>query len=343
MAEMTGIAGAIGRVAVGLGRGERETPVAGNRLAAGRVQPVLVPLWLGAERPGVDEGAAELDAALRVRWQDRAFPGLLARLAPAREVAVSAPPDAAARLHRRDLAFLPAIADACAELAELTESAIFEGHLALALGGDHALSAGSIQGAARAAAAGGGRLGVVWIDTHPDLNTPETTPSGHLHGMPLAAALGLGGEALAPLNRLAPALDPADICLLGVRDVDPGERALIREAGIWARSMDAWSDQGIVPGLEAALTHLTARGVGAVHVSFDVDVLDPLVLPGAGTTAPGGLTYREASQVVRRLRAWDGPIHSLDWVELNPTLDPGGGSTEIATALLATALGEEMI
>jgi arginase len=331
----------IAEATVGPGGGERLALVAGNRLVSGPVQPVVVPLWLGAERPGVDEGAAELDAALRVRWQDRDFPELLARLAPAREVTVAVPPGAEGRLHRRDLAFLPVVADACGELADLTAAAIGDGVLALSLGGDHALSAGSIAGAARAAS--GGRLGVIWIDTHPDLNTPETTPSGHLHGMPLAAALGLGGDAIAPLNRLGPVLDPADSCLLGVRDVDPGERALIRAAGIWALSMDAWSDVGIVAGLEAALAHLRARGVSAVHVSFDVDVLDPLVLPGAGTTAPGGLTYREASQVVRRLRAWDGPIHSLDWVELNPTLDPGGGSTEIATALLATALGEEMI
>ena len=312
----------------------------GNRLTAAPVRPIEVPLWLGAERPGVELAPAALSAGLRRRWTERERPALLGRLASEVTIPIATPPDAASRLHRRSLVFLPEVATACRALASEVAAAIGGGALALSLGGDHALSIGSIAGAVRAAAPN--RLGVLWIDTHPDLNTPESSPSGHLHGMALAAALGLGAPALAGLANPAPVVSPEDVCLLGVRDLDPGERRLIRERGIWALTMEEWTDAGLLPGLAGALAHLEARGVGAVHLSFDLDVLDPRLLPGTGTTVAGGLTYREASQVLRRLRAWDGPIRSLDWVELNPALDAGGWSTETAVALLATLLGETM-
>lgn len=311
-----------------------------NRLAGAPVRPIEVPLWLGAERPGVDLAPAALAAGLRRRWAERERPALLARLGRRMEVPVRTPPDAAARLHRRSLEFLPEVATTCALLADEVAGAVGDGALALSLGGDHALSVGSIAGAARAA--GPGRLGVLWLDTHPDLNTPETSPSGHLHGMALAAALGLGAPALAGLVGTGPAVRPEDVCLLGVRDLDPGERRTIRERGIWALTMEEWTDAGLVAGLTRALAHLDGRGVQHVHLSFDLDVLDPKVLPGTGTTVAGGLTFREASQVLRRLREWDGPIRSVDWVELNPALDPTGWSTETAVALLATLLGETM-
>jgi arginase len=311
-----------------------------NRLTAAPVRPIEVPLWLGAERPGVELAPAALAAGLRRRWTERERPALLARLAPGATIPVPTPPDAASRLHRRSLEFLPEVTATCRSLAEEVAAAIEAGALALSLGGDHALSVGSIAGAARAA--GRDRLGVLWIDTHPDLNTPETSPSGHLHGMALAAALGLGAPALAGPAAPASAVAPEDVCLLGVRDLDPGERRLIRERGMWALTMEEWTDAGLLRGLAGALTYLESRGVGAVHLSFDLDVLDPRLLPGTGTTVAGGLTYREASQVLRRLREWDGPIRSLDWVELNPALDAGGWSTETAVALLATVLGETM-
>lgn len=311
----------------------------GSRLTAGRVRPIGVPLWLGAERPGVERAPAEIEAGLRRRWVERDRPDLLARLDPGITVPVATPRDAAERLHRRSLEFLPEIARTTGLLAEAVATAIDDGALALALGGDHALSIGSIAGAARVA---GGRLGLLWLDTHPDLNTPQTSPSGHIHGMALAAALGLGAPALTGLDQPGPRLLAEDVCLLGVRDLDPGERRLIGEHGIWAMTMEEWTDAGLLAGVEAALTQLAARGVTAVHLSVDLDVLDPKLLPGTGTTVAGGLTYREASQVLRRLRDWDGPVRSVDWVELNPALDPTGWSTETAVALLATLLGETM-
>ena len=296
-----------------------------NRLTDAPVRPIAVP--------------AALDAGLRRRWERGERPELLARLASALTVPVETPPDALDRLNRRSLEFLPEVAASCEWLAAAVTAAIADGALPLVLGGDHALSAGSIAGAAMATP---GRLGVLWLDTHPDLNTPATSPSGHLHGMPLAASLGFGVPTLTELGRPGPKVHPEDLCLLGARDIDPGERALIRDLGVWALTMEEWTEIGLLAGLDAVLDHFTARGVDAVHVSFDLDVLDPSVLPGTGTRVPGGLTYREAAQVARRLRSWAGPLRSLDWVELNPTIDPTGRSTDTAVALLATILGETM-
>ncbi|CAA9545395.1 MAG: Arginase [uncultured Thermomicrobiales bacterium] len=320
----------------GIARDPSQSGLAGS----GPIRPLAMPLWLGAERPGVELGAAALDQGLRERWRARRIPALLDRLEATIAIPVPDPADAFDRLHRRTLEFVPEVAAGCAALAESVAAAVSNGELALTLGGDHALTIGSLAGAARAAANAGDRVGVLWFDTHGDLNTPATSPSGHLHGMAIAAALGLDAPALGALGRFGPSVRPEDVCLLGGRDLDPAERDRIADLGIWTLTMEEWTDAGIVSGVGAALDHLAARRVAHVHVSFDLDVLDPTALPGTGTAVPGGLTVREASQVLRRLRAWPGPIRSVDWVELNPLLDPSGRSTETAVALLGTLLGE---
>lgn len=311
----------------------------GNRLLTAPIQPIAVPLWLGCERRGVETGPAALDAALRARWDrpDRAH--LAGRLREMITLPVDVPVDADARLGQGWRTFLAPIGAAVRVLADAVADGIAAGELVSVLGGDHALGIGSLAGVTRASE----RPGVLWIDTHPDLNTPASSPSGHVHGMPLAAAWGFGPDEVTGLAGPHPWLDAANVCLLGVRDIDVGERALIRDHGIWTLTMEEWTDTGIVPGLDAALDHLERQGVDAVHLSFDLDVLDPTIMPGTGTRVPGGLTLREASQVVRRLGAWGGPLHSLDWVELNPRLDPTGQSTLVATMLLATTLGERML
>jgi arginase len=309
-----------------------------NRLRAKPIRPIVAPLWLGAERRGVDLGAIALETGLRARWErrqdwDRARRALKAITIPAPE-----PPAADDLRDQRSLVFLDNIATTCRAVADEVANAIARDELALVLGGDHALAAGSIAGAARA----WGQLGLLWFDSHADMNTPATSPTGHLHGMSLAAALGDGPAELVQLADSVPAVGDGTICLLGVRDLDSGERLLIAERGIWMLTMEEWHDAGIAAGIIRALAHLSAQGVASVHVSFDLDVLDPLDLPGTGTRVEGGLTYREASEAVRRLRDWNGPIRSVDWVELNPTLDPSGRSTEAAVSLLSTLLGESM-
>jgi arginase len=241
-------------------------------------------------------------------------------------------------LNQRSLVFLTEIAETCAAIADVVESSIGRGELPVVFGGDHALAAGSIAGASRAT----GHLGLLWFDSHADMNTPATSPSGHIHGMSLAAALGDGPSELVNLAGTAPSVGDGSICLLGVRDLDPGERLLIAERGIWMLTMEEWHDLGIRAGVEQALAYLTNQGVDAVHVSFDLDVLDPLEFPGTGTPVPGGLNYREASETLRDIHAWNGPIRSVDWVELNPTLDSTGHSTDIAVSLLSTLLGESL-
>jgi arginase len=245
-------------------------------------------------------------------------------------------------LHRRDLTFLEPIASLSRDLADAVGTAIGAGELPVTIGGDHAVAIGSVTGAARACE----RLGVLWIDTHPDINTPQTSFSGHIHGMPMAVATGIANDDLPELSNLAgrvPAVRPEDVCYLGIRDIDMAERRVIRDLGIWSLTMEEWSDLGIAAGVNEALSHLTSQGFDAIHVSFDLDVLDPAVFPASGTTYPGGLTLREASQVVRLLGSWEGPIRSLDWVEFYPNMDDTtGNSLKIAAHLLLTTLGERM-
>jgi arginase len=315
---------------------------AANLLRFGRIQPIAMPLWYGCEVPGTDHGAIALRDGLEQRWMAGHFRKLLSRLEPAITIPVEDVPRARARINQRDLVFLDAIDNANALLADAVDATIQRGHLPVILGGDHALAMGSIAGASRNAA----NLGVLWIDTHPDVNTPESSLSGHIHGMPLATALGEAVTSLPRSSRLAgtaPMIRPENIAFLGIRDIDLAEEDLIVEKGIFARTMDEWNDDGILPGLRAAIDHLMAQGVDAIHLSFDLDVLDPGMMPGTGTRYPGGLTIREASQTLRYLSNCDGPIRSMDFVELNPMLDPTGDSTQAALHLLATALGQRML
>ena len=312
-----------------------------NWLRRAPIQPILAPIWLGCERPGTELGPRVLADGLAVRWNRADRRHLQADLLPPIEVPVPNPPDAMERLHRNDLQFLPEITTAVTAIADEVEQAIRDDRLPVTLGGDHALAIGTIAGAARAT----GRLGMLWLDTHPDLNIPSSSESGHIHGMPVGVAVGEAKDELPALSQLArrfPMIQPADICMLGIRDIDPFERTMIKERGVWALSMDEWSDLGIIEGLQQAMTHLEARGVDAIHVSFDLDVLDPPIMPGTGTRYQGGLTVREASRVLRAISDWDAPIHSFDMVELNPALDPDGGSNEIAIHLVGIALGERM-
>ncbi|HEU4793521.1 MAG TPA: arginase family protein [Nitrolancea sp.] len=307
-----------------------------NRLRLAPIRPIQVPLAHGAVRPGVAAGAAAIDAALRSHCAERGNLHLLGRLTETEIIPVPPLEEPVQEYVAGEALYAPLIAGISQEVAARVRESIQAGELALTLGGDHAIAIGSIAGAAAEA----DRLAVIWIDAHADLNWPEVSPSGHIHGMALAVALGRGLEEFStcPGQRW---VQPRDTYLIGIRSVDAGERSWLAEGEICHFTIAAIDDAGLDAILDRIIERVRESEVDAVHVSFDVDVLDPLLLPGTGTTEWGGLGYREAARLLRRLRDADLPIRSLDWTELNPDLDPTGRSTVIAAELLAVTLGED--
>ena len=219
--------------------------------------------------------------------------------------------------------------------------ALQAGRIPVVLGGDHSLSLGSVDGAARFCRAAGRPLFVLWLDAHADFNTPETSRSGNLHGMPLAALCGEPGlEAVldaAPGRRV----DPAHVSMIGTRSLDEGERALLEARCIDVVDMRMIDEFGIVAPLRRILERVAAAD-GFLHVSFDVDFLDPALAPGVGTTVPGGATYREAHLVMEMLHD-SGLVASLDVVELNPFLDDRGRSALVLVEMVASLFGRRII
>jgi arginase len=233
--------------------------------------------------------------------------------------------------------FLPEILEACAELAALVEQGVREGARPLVLGGDHSVALGTLAGLAAAAGQVGG---VIWIDAHGDLNTPDTSPSGNVHGMPLAAALGRAPDWFAHARLLVPALDPARVALVGIRSLDPAEQAFLRDADIRVFTMSDIDRIGIERTMREALDRVS--GPGFVHVSLDLDSLDPEVAPGVGTPVRGGLTYREA-HLACELVAESGIVGSFEVVEANPILDRENTTALTAVELVASALGKTIL
>jgi arginase len=302
-------------------------------VAASSVTVTIVgaPLDLGQGRRGVDMGPS----AIR-------YAGLEERLTSfGRTVVdrgnVAAPqPEALAVVDER-ARFLPEILEACARLGELVRDVASEGSIPLVLGGDHSIALGTLAGLRAAAGQPGG---VVWIDAHGDLNTPASSPSGNVHGMPLAAALGLAGDGFAHPSLELPAVEAERVVLVGVRSLDAAERTLIREHGLRAITMTEIDRIGIERAMQEAIDRVS--GPGFVHVSLDLDALDPEVAPGVGTPVKGGLTYREA-HLACELLAEAGLVGSLELVEVNPILDRENGSAATAVELAASALGQSIL
>ncbi len=220
------------------------------------------------------------------------------------------------------------------------ESELDAGRLPILLGGDHCLAMGSITAVARHCRRHGKRLRVLWLDAHADFNTSEVTPSGNLHGMPVACLHGLGPAPLVQLGGEVPVLGPGEIRQIGIRSVDPGEKRLVKEHGLDIYDMRYIDELGMKRVMEQAL-----EGVGPdchLHVSFDVDFLDPSIAPGVGTTVPGGPNYREA-QLVMEMIADCGRLASLDIVELNPVLDKRNRTAKLAVDLVESLFGKSTL
>jgi arginase len=232
--------------------------------------------------------------------------------------------------------FLEPIREVCAQVAERVERAVQSGKLPLVLGGDHSIALGTLAGLASVH----GRGGVLWLDAHGDLNTPDTTPSGNVHGMALAAALGLAGAELIPEGRPVPSVAADRVALVGVRSLDEGERERVRELGIRVYTLSDVDRIGVERAVRESLEHLADAPF--VHVSLDMDVVDPDVAPGVGTPEPGGLSYREA-HLALELVAESGLSRSLDVVEVNPILDRENVTAKLAVELIADWLGARIL
>jgi arginase len=295
------------------------------------VTVVGAPLDLGQGRRGVDMGPS----AIRYAGLEERLTSFGCRVVDRGNLVVPEPEALAVRDERAR--FLPEILEACAALAALVGDVVSEGALPLVLGGDHSVALGTLAGLRATAGELGG---VIWIDAHGDLNAPATSPSGNVHGMPLAAALGLAGDAFAHPGLTLPAVDPRRVVLIGLRSLDPAERALIRDSGIRAITMTEIDRIGIERAAQEAIDR--ASGPGFVHVSLDLDALDPEIAPGVGTPVKGGLTYREAHLACEDI-AEAGIVGSLELVEVNPILDRENASAAIAVELAASALGQSIL
>ena len=234
------------------------------------------------------------------------------------------------------LRYLDPIKVACEQVADLVARAATDGHLPLVLGGDHSVALGTLGGLARVHGPGG----VLWLDAHADLNTPETTPSGNVHGMALAAALGIAGPAFASDGWPLPAVQRGRVALVGVRSLDLGERELLQRLNARVFTMSELDRVGVQRVMEEALDHVA--GPNFVHVSLDLDVVDPEVAPGVGTPVRGGLSYREA-HLALELVAEAGSTGSLEVVEVNPILDSENRTGQLAVELIASALGARIL
>ncbi len=305
-------------------------------MSARRVGMVSVPIDLGAGRRGVDMGPS----ALRIAGITEAVAAMGYEVEEAGTVTAgsfeTADPGNESRAR-----FLEEIAGVAERTAAMVERVLEHGCLPLVLGGDHSLSIGSVAAVARHHRERGEALGVIWVDAHADMNTPETTPSGNIHGMSLAVLLGRGHPRLTGLAGGGPAVHPRNASVLGARELDPGERALVAELGVRVFTMSEIDERGIGPCVEEALERAN-DGTAGFHLSFDLDSLDPREAPGVGTPVQGGLTYREAHLVCEKAAA-SGRLRGLEVVELNPVLDDRNLTARLAVGLVASALGQTIL
>ncbi|MDQ2787557.1 MAG: arginase family protein [Chloroflexota bacterium] len=313
-----------------------ETAGKRNRLRGGPVVPVLAPLWLGSEAPGVANGPATLDRALRTHLAGWGPDGIGPRLRPS--IRLDGPEETPAAGGDAHFKHLAAVSSFCRTLATTVTETIQAGALALVIGGDHAISIGSIPGA-RAALGPDARLGVIWLDSHADVNNAETTPSGHIHGMPLGIALGRERHPAFHITGPPPWIREEDVTLIGIRLLDPGERSYLRASGVRVHPVEDVDARGMATVVRETVEAMVASGVDAVHISFDLDVLDPLAMTAVNTPVPGGVTVSACAAALRHLLDARLPVISADIAELDPTHDQEYRGVLTAAYLTGVLLG----
>jgi len=294
-----------------------------------------VPLDLGGGRRGVDMGPS----AMRIAGISERLTAVGCVVMDKGDLAAPIPETQAERDPRKK--YVREIARVCQKLYTQVYQAHEDGALPLVLGGDHSLAAGSVGASADFAAAKGQEIGLLWIDAHGDMNTPASTSSGNVHGMPLAALLGPEPAELSKIGARSPKVRADKTVLIGIRNLDPLERDRIRDAQIKVFTMKDIDRDGIASVMERALA-IAGHGTSGVHVSFDLDVCDPSIAPGVGTPVKGGLDYREAHMVMEMV-ADSGRLLGLDLVEINPILDAQNQTAILAVELVGSAFGQGII
>ena len=300
-----------------------------------KIRVIGVPLDLGASRRGVDMGPS----AVRVA-------GLEARLEQLGHVVEDGGNVAVAIAEQKKIGdehakYLREITATCSKHAELVLKSLEGGYLPLVLGGDHSVAAGTVSGVAEFFRRKSEKIGLIWLDAHGDINTPGTSPSGNVHGMPLAAIMGLGPAELGNIFGFSPKIAPENCVLVGIRDIDQNERDNIRKAGIEYFTMRDIDERGMRTVMEEAL-RIAGRDTAGYHVSLDMDWIDPEDAPGVGTPVRGGATYREA-HLAMEIIADHGRMTSFEIVEVNPVIDEHNRTADLAVELALSAFGKKIL
>lgn len=306
-----------------------------NKTQSKHVDVIGFPMDLGADRRGVDMGPS----ALRIAGIGDKLETLGYKVSDLGDVVIRNQERQKVKFTK--LKYLKEIVKTSEMLAKKVERSLDAGHFPLCLGGDHSMALGSIAGIAAHCKKHNKRLGVIWIDAHADMNTDETTPSGNIHGMPVAASLGLGSKDLTNIKGITPKAKPENFHLIGIRSVDTLERKLIKELNLPVYTMTDIDRKGIDFVINKVLKELK-KNVDHIHVSFDLDSVDPATAPGVGTPVPGGLSYRETHLIMETI-AECGCMASFEVAEVNPILDDKNISAEFAAELVASSMGMRIL
>lgn len=302
---------------------------------AQKIRIIGVPMDLGASRRGVDMGPS----ALRVAGLQARIKQLGHQVEDIGNISVKQPEEMSYGEKRAK--YLAEIADACKDLAVMVEKSLDETMMPVVLGGDHSIAAGSLSGVASHFKKKDKRIGLLWLDAHGDINTPESSPSGNVHGMPLAAAMGYGAAELVELLEFKPKVEAQNISLVGIRDLDSQEKKLAKKSGVHVFTMRDIDERGMREVMSDALKY-AMDDTGGIAVSLDMDFVDPSDAPGVGTPVRGGVTYREAHLAMEMIADTEAMV-SLEVVEINPVIDEHNRTALLGVELVLSALGKKIL
>jgi len=302
---------------------------------AQKIRIIGVPMDLGASRRGVDMGPS----ALRVAGLQARIKQLGHQVEDIGNISVKQPEEMSYGEKRAK--YLAEIADACKDLAAMVEKSLEESMLPVVLGGDHSIAAGTLSGVAAHFKKKDKKIGLIWLDAHGDINTPESSPSGNVHGMPLAAAMGYGATELVELQGFKPKVEPQNISLVGIRDLDSQEKKLAKKSGVHVFTMRDIDERGMREVMSDALKYAMDDTDG-ISVSLDMDFVDPSDAPGVGTPVRGGVTYREAHLAMEMIADTEAMV-SLEVVEINPVIDEHNRTALLGVELVLSGLGKKIL